>query len=473
MHRTTGRKPRWSAIWACLALLSASALAEELDRSIQAAPIGQWTGWRNRGNLLGDMGGLRTALGRDGITLGITETSEYLGNVSGGVQHGFYYDGLTTVTLGVDAARAFGIADGSFNISALHVHGSNLSALNLNTLQTASGIEADRGARLWELWYQQGFLNNHVDLKLGQQSIDQEFMVSQYSGLFVNTMMGWPAVPSYDMPAGGPAYPMSAVGARLRVRPTGALTLLTGVYDGDPTAAGDGNKHGTAFSLHGGALWVTELQYSNQPSDGAVESGDQVSSSLPGTYKLGFWYHNASFADQRWGVDGRSLADPASQGAAEQHRGNYSVYAVADQLVWEDKPGSQQGLGVFARAMAAPGDRNQLSFSINTGLVLKEPFQGRDNDSVGLGLGYARVGSGARALDRDAVQFSGVNTPVRSGETFVEATYQYQVNPWWQVQGDVQYVVNPGAGIVNPNNASGTQKIGNELVLGVRTNISF
>ncbi len=48
-----------------------------------------------------------------------------------------------------------------------------------------------------------------VDVRLGQQSIDQEFMSSQYSATFVETIFGWPAVPSYDMVAGGPAYPLA------------------------------------------------------------------------------------------------------------------------------------------------------------------------------------------------------------------------------------------------------------------------
>jgi porin len=43
--------------------------------------------------------------------------------------------------------------------------------------------------------------------------------------------------------------------------------------------------------------------------------------------------------------------------------------------------------------------------------------------------------------------------------------------PWWQIQPDIQYVFNPGAGIVNPNNPN--EKVKNEAVLGIRTNITF
>ena len=64
-----------------------------------------------------------------------------------------------------------------------------------------------------------------------------------------------------------------------------------------------------------------------------------------------------------------------------------------------------------------------------------------------------------------------VYTPIRSSETFLEATYQSQVLPSWQIQPDVQYFINPGLGIANPDDP--TQRIKNELVIGLRTNITF
>jgi porin len=60
---------------------------------------------------------------------------------------------------------------------------------------------------------------------------------------------------------------------------------------------------------------------------------------------------------------------------------------------------------------------------------------------------------------------------VRGTETFLEATYQLQAAKWWQIQPDIQYFFNPGAGLANPNDP--TQKIKNELLIGLRTNITF
>jgi porin len=149
------------------------------------------------------------------------------------------------------------------------------------------------------MWYQQSFLDRRVDVKVGQQSIDQEFMTSQYSALFVNTMFGWPGVPSYDMLSGGPAYPLAGLGVRVRGQITPSLTALAGVFDGDPLGNNPDNLRGTNFNLHNGTLFIGELQYAiNQPADG--EMVGTSNNGLPGTYKIGVWYNNGRFDDQKF-----------------------------------------------------------------------------------------------------------------------------------------------------------------------------
>ena len=199
-------------------------------------PFGFLTGISRSGYLLGDIWGLRSLLAQYGISLALSETSEVLGNLTGGVHRGAEYDGLTQMALQLDTQQAFGWYGGTFRASALQIHGRNLSADNLFTLQTASGIEAEPGARLWELWYQQKFLEeDRADVRIGQMSLDQEFMVTQNGLYFVNTMFGWPMVPSADLPGGGPAYPLSALGVRLRVRPTELGDRVGGGHEWKPS----------------------------------------------------------------------------------------------------------------------------------------------------------------------------------------------------------------------------------------------
>ncbi len=426
-------------------------------------------GIKRRSYGLGDLCGLRGWLNKYGGTLTLIETSEALGNATGGVNRGPEYDGLTQAIFQLDTQRAFHWYGGTFNVSALQIHGQNLSEDNLYTLQTASGIESDRATRLWELWYDQKLdEEGRYDFKIGQQSLDQEFMVSQNALVFVNTMFGWPMVPSADMPGGGPAYPLSALGLRAHARPGNSWTLLAGAFTGN---ANQQNTSGTAFPTDG-LLGIAELQYS-YPSLGLTVRSDNKTP-LARTYKVGAWYDTVKFDDQRFDNTGLSLANPASTGVAKTHHGDYALYAVADQMLWIDPRENDRTISVFVRPMGTPlSDRNGIDFSMNAGLTFNEPIMHRDDDTLGIGMGFAHVSGDASNLDRDQRVFSNSHgLPIRSGETFVEATYQYQVTPWWQVQPDFQYVFNPGAGVVNPKSPSG-QKVQDEAVFGIRMNFAF
>ena len=141
-----------------------------------------------------------------------------------------------------------------------------------------------------------------------------------------------------------------------------------------------------------------------------------------------------------------------------------------DQAVWR-QAGTSRVVGVFARVMGAPGDRNLVTFSTDAGITLNAPFPGRDNDMVGIGYGLAKISSAAQAVGREIGTFGGVPYPTGSSESFIEVTYQAQITPWLQVQPDFQYVFMPGGGLPNPNEPG--KRIGNEAVFGVRTNITF
>ncbi|MBV9654704.1 MAG: carbohydrate porin [Acetobacteraceae bacterium] len=433
----------------------------------------------SRSNLLGDIYGLRSFLGNYGISLGLTNSIELFGNVSGGIRRGASGNGLTQFGLGIDTQQAFGWEGGTFNVSGFWIYGGNFSSRFLGTLQTNSGILASPTVRLWEIWYQQVLADGRLDLKIGQQSLDQEFMTSQGSSLFINTMMGWPLVPSDDLYAGGPAYPLSSLGLRLRAQPTGSITALAGVFQDNPPGGPfyeDGQRRGASraginFNLRTGALFIAEVQYAlNQPSEGLLESAP-TARSLPGTYKLGAWFDTANFPDQRFDDTGLSLADPNSTGNPRLHRHNFSVYAVADQTIWRPDGDGPQAVSVFARPMFAPTDQNLIDFSINAGVTLKAPLPDRDNDTFGIGFGVGNVSRRASDRDRDTAFFTGAYTPVRGAETFVEITYQYQIAPWWQVQPDFQYFWMPGGGVANT--ADPSRRIGNAAIFGVRTNVTF
>ncbi len=430
-----------------------------------------------RKTLLGDAGGVRTSLGRYGISLGATDTEEVLGNPVGGVRQGAIYEGLTQLGLGLDTERAFGWQGGTFNVSALQIHGRGLTQNNLNTLKTVSTIEATRATRLWELWYQQTFLNGRADVKIGQQSLDQEFIVSVYGGLFVNSAFAWPVLNASNLYGGGPAFPLASLGVRGRVQLGTNVTVLGGVFDDNPTGGTFANalqtrgaaQSGTAFNLDTGALYIAEVQYATNPA--SRDPAAPRPTGLPGVFKLGGWFDSAQFAVQPQNrIQGLTRPGGSTQ-PTPLLRHDWSIYATADQALWAPVPGGPQTVGVFMRAMGAPGDRNLVSVSLNGGVVVKAPLPGRNADSFGVGFGYNRIGDAAVRLDLQARAAGDFSNSVRGSEAFVEATYQARLTPWATLQPDVQYVINPGGGLNQPNGSG--QKVKNAVIFGLRSSVIF
>ncbi|MCE2563201.1 carbohydrate porin [Komagataeibacter sp. FNDCF1] len=437
------------------------------------------------GSLLGDMGGLRPWLARYGMMLSIQDVNELWGNATGGIAStngdgrgagtGASYTGVTMPALTADMEKLIGLRGGTFNVSALQIRGRAMTQDHLSDFNPISGFEADRSTRLFELWYQQSFLKGTLDIKIGQQDLDTEFLISDYASQYLNANFGWPMGPSVNLYAGGPSWPLAAPAIRLRYRPGEKYTLMFAASDdnpsgnqdssvfgltgnpADPTSQTTGDGSGTKFNMGTGALLITEIQYALNPQGGVHHPG------LSGVYKLGGYYDTARFPDYRYNTQGQSLG--AEGGTPRRDQGNWLVYGIIDQLIWRPGPTASRALGLFVRATGNSGDRNIISFAIDAGLNLKAPFGGRTNDTLGLGWGIGRVTSAVRAYDRAR------GALVQGNETHFELTYQAQVTPWMVVQPDFQYVLNPSGGMGDPS--CPTRRIGNETVFGLHTNVNF
>ena len=119
--------------------------------------------------------------------------------------------------------------------------------------------------RLWELWYQQKF-GDKFDLKIGEQSIDNEFKISQNGAYFLNAAMGWPLLPTEDLPGGGPGYPLAGLGVRARAFVTDNFHVLAGVFNGSPIPKNSpntqlSNPNGVSFPLNTGVFAIAETQF--------------------------------------------------------------------------------------------------------------------------------------------------------------------------------------------------------------------
>jgi porin len=406
--------------------------------------------------LLGDLGGLRPALAAYGIDLELGYIGETFGVVRGGVKRGAIYEGLADIGLAADLEKMVGWPGAKLYANALQIHGRGASDRLLGgNLMTVSNIEARPTTRLYRLWFEQALFEHLVSLRLGQLAGDDEFITSETAGDLINGTFGWPLLTAANIRGGGPAYPLPQPGVRLQVKPAADVTLRAAVFSGNPGGrncpGGDPQEcdpHGVKFPLSGGTFWIAEGEYAVNSGKGAAG----LPGGLPGTYKLGAWHETGNFPNQFSG--------------ALDRRGNWGIYAVADQAVWR-RPGSDdQGLNVFARIGGAPSDRNLISFYADAGIGFRAPFAGRPDDVVTLGAAFGNISAEAARADRLAFP----PTPVRDYEAVIELSYKAAVLPGWSVQPDLQYIIHPGGNLAHPNRP---EPIPNALVLGLRTTLAF
>jgi porin len=434
----------------------------------QAQPPAE-TGFWARDTMTGDWSGLRTDLIKQGVTLSLQEQSEAWGNLSGGLRTGAVYAGLTTASMKLDLETIAGWSGTTFTVSVLQIHGRGPTPNLIGSLQAVSGVEATRSTKLDNLWIEKSLLGGDLSIRVGQEGANDEFMLSNSAAVFVNSSFGYPSLMALSLPSGGPNYPLAAPMVRVQYKASDRFTVIGAAFDGDPAGPGTNDpqirdRTGTAFRLRDGVLAFLELWYS---------AGSDAQDGRPGTYKIGAWYHSGRFSDPLHDTTGRSLADPASNGIARQYRGDNAVYAVMDQVLWRPNGDKDRGLNVFGLAIAAPDDRNFTSVSLQGGLNWTGPFPERPKDVAGLAIGYANLGSAQRQLGADLVRFGAAAKAFRGHETIIELTYQYMAAPWLILQPDVQYVINPGAGVPSPVANGKSQLLKDAVLAGMRATVTF
>ncbi|MET4846349.1 hypothetical protein ABIF62_006844 [Bradyrhizobium japonicum] len=122
--------------------------------------------------------------------------------------------------------------DLTFHANMFQIHGGGLSRGALLNFMDVSGIEALPSTRLYEAWFERKW-GTMLALRAGQLAADTEFMTAQYTEVFTNASLGWPAGLSLNLPNGGPSPPLAALGARLRADITDNLTVLGAIFNGD------------------------------------------------------------------------------------------------------------------------------------------------------------------------------------------------------------------------------------------------
>jgi len=394
--------------------------------------------------LLGTWGGGRPWLSERGVDFEFFYIGSMPSVFSGGREKETVYQGLLAMTVDLDSKRLAGYEGGHFHVGGLWLHGEKpFSDAFIGDLNKVNLIDYPNGERLWELWYEQRFLGTNLSLKAGLMSVDQDFIVPEVSSrIFVNQTFFFPTISFdvFDIPIyptgfhGLPSSPLSSLGVKLRLDPCHSFYAQAAVYDGYP----DMSRTGTRINLNSeeGALSYFEAGYKvNQSPD---------STGLPGTYKVGGWYHTDEFYDNYNSI----LALSGVPGiTATTHSGNYGVYATADQMLYRETDASdpaKQGLGLFARGGWSPKDRNLVEWAIDGGLVYKGPFPSRDWDAFGVSAAWMWMSDDIARAQRTINGFAPGTFSLVDYEGLLEFTYKAQLTAWWTLQPSVQWVLHPG-----------------------------
>jgi len=444
-----------------MALLAATFIANAGELQTTNPPESSFERFCEQDYLLGNWGGLRTDLSKHGVDFEFFYAGSLPNNLDGGIKTGSLYQGALLMTLDLDSEKLAGYEGGTFHAGALWLNGAKpFSDHYVGDLNKVNLIDFPNSFRLWELWYQQKFLDDKFSFKFGDLVVDHDFIVPDYynslaSINFLNQTFFYPtlAFDVYDIPGfppqhhGLPSTPYAAPGALLRWDPVPQFYAQAAAYGGDP----DQSSSGTHFNLsqREGVLSYYEIGYHlNQ---------QKTDTGLGGSYKLGAWFHTGDFDDVHDGVFAAALtAGGFPAPPVRLHEYNYGAYFLAEQQLYreigKDDP-SQQGLVGFFRVAGAPPDRNLAQLGVDSGLVYKGLIPKRDWDTLSLGISYLEISDDIRRAQHDVnvLAVGGGGSPpfakLADYEGVIEFSYKAQMTAWWTIQPSLQRVFHPGGRI--------------------------
>src|SRR5215469_95636 len=394
-----------------------------------------------RDHLMRDWDGTRAWLEDRGIFPTLTFVTDSLGNPTGGREQGFTTANDLGLELDFDLEKLGVVQGASFVLSMSYRFGGSLSANYIHNVFTVQQIFGGETFFVGNLAYVQKLFDDRVEFRLGRIATGDNFLVSPYNYVFVQTGFDGNPVGIFFNSPGMTAYPNDTWGALVKVRPTARTYIMGGVYNGDPSIRAN-DKHGVDFPMDGPVFAIGEIAY--QPNSMPGDRG------LLGNYKAGFWYDNSRFTDFNTGA---------------VNRGNWGFYGMFDQvLVRFGEPASHRGFGVAGSFLASPDQSiSQMPYFFTAALVTRGIFESRPRDIIGLGVVYGHFSNDLQASQRQARQLA-PNVGVQSHETVLELTYRLALlKSALYVQPDLQYVFRPG----------GTGRISDALVLGAQVAVNF
>jgi porin len=418
--------------------------------------IGSDEWWRGDA-LTGDWWGTRNWMDKDtGIEFSGTYTTDLAGNPVGGMEQGFTYTDNIAFGAKLDLEKLVGWHGATFTIAATDRNGTSLSQNYIGNQFTVQQIFGGQTIILTGLHLTQRLLDDKMEIKVGRFSAGDDFASSPLYWLYMNNGIdGNPQ--ALPVNASFSAYPWASWAARVRFEPSPDWNAMFGLYQ---VSSKTFNRylHGVNFSFEptdgvmflGQVGWTPEFfrrpvkrVETEREENEELSEAEENMHGLPGHYWFGAYY---------------STWEYAQFGSTQSAANAYGFYWHADQKVYEEAPGSDQGLTLWTAFVLSPQENiAKIPFQWNCGVAYQGMLPQRNEDIAMFGLAYGSFsddyGNAGNAYNGEPVSY----------EMALEWGYRIQFNRFLYAQPNIQYIVQPG----------GTGSIPDAFVLGLQIGVTF
>jgi porin len=418
--------------------------------------IGSDEWWRGDA-LTGDWWGARNWMDKDnGIEFSGTYTTDLAGNPVGGMEQGFTYTDNIAFGAKLDLEKLIGWNGATFTIAATDRNGTSLSQNYIGNQFTVQQIFGGQTIILTGLHLTQRLLDDKMEIKVGRFSAGDDFASSPLYWLYMNNGIdGNPQ--ALPVNSSFSAYPWASWAARVRIEPSPDWNAMFGLYQVSNKTF-NRYLHGVNFSFEptdgvmflGQVGWTPEFfrrpvkrVETEREENEELSEAEENTHGLPGHYWFGAYY---------------STWEYAQFGSTQSAANAYGFYWHADQKVYQEAPGSDQGLTLWTAFVLSPQENiAKIPFQWNCGVAYQGVVPQRDQDIAMFGLAYGSFsddyGNAGNAYNGDPVSY----------EMALEWGYRIQFNRFLYAQPNIQYIVQPG----------GTGSIPDAFVLGLQIGVTF
>ena len=405
-----------------LGMLCAPAICQE-QASYGLLPIRTHGGeLSNRSFLTGDWNGVRDSLVDQGIRYDLLWTQTLQDVNSGGLQRGSEYGGKFEMLFNFDLDRMDALRGALVTLRTESRYGNSVNQ-NAGTLLAVNDVmffpdtdESDEDVFLaiTELRYTQFFskqiaafagkiitLGGDVNEFAGGRG-DRQFLSHSFLASPVTALVN----------------PYSALGAGLVWMPSSETTVTSSIYTRNDASTTTG-----ANELDEGATWSTAVRTQYEFHE------------MPGGMNLAFQYSfDSDFTDlEGQFVDQGVLNIPKNDTSWNSFWNMWQYVAVEDpsnrKVDVSNGQTDLQGVGVFARIGFADRDTNPVAWSFSAGVGGRGIFDGRDDDTYGVGFSTSKL--------RDNLLT--IVAPIDQSASRWEAYYDFALTPALSLTLDVQY----------------------------------